>query len=47
MLYNTLVSLIQKKRTSNLREKIDIFFAADRITEEQYNALVEMLSKEA
>lgn len=47
MLYNTLVSLIRKKRTNNLREKIDIFFAADRITEEQYNALVEMLSKEA
>ena len=45
MLYNILVSLIQKERTNNLREKIDIFFAADRITEEQYNALVEMLSK--
>lgn len=46
MLYRTLVALIRNGRTDGLREKIDIFFAADRITEEQYTALVELLAKE-
>lgn len=46
MLYKTLVALIRNGRTAGLREKIDIFFAADRITEEQYTALVELLTKE-
>lgn len=46
MLYRTLVALIRHGRTDGLREKIDIFFAADRITEEQYTALVELLTNE-
>lgn len=47
MLYRTLVALIRNGRTAGLREKIDIFFAADRITEEQYMELVDMLTKGA
>lgn len=41
MLYRTLLKL--KKRnglTDDLKNKIDIFFATGRITEEQYNELM-------
>lgn len=44
-LYRTLLALIKKGKTEGLAEKIDIFFAVGKITEEQYNALTEMLSK--
>lgn len=43
MLYRTLLKL--KKRnglTDDLKNKIDIFFATGRITEEQYNELMEI-----
>lgn len=45
MLYRTLKRLIELGRTDGLEEKIDIFFAAGKITEDQYNELVEMLKK--
>lgn len=47
MLYRTLVALIRKGRTDGLAEKIDIFYAAGKLTEEQYMELVDMLTKEA
>ena len=41
MLYKTLLKLKEKNgRTDDLKNKIDIFFATDRITEEQYNELM-------
>lgn len=43
MLYRTLLALVQKGMTDGLAEKIDIFFAAGKITEEQYTALVALL----
>ena len=47
MLYRTLLKL--KKRnglTDDLKNKIDIFFATGRITEEQYNELMDINKEE-
>ncbi len=43
MLYRTLKRLIEKGQTEGLAEKIDIFFAADKLTEAEYNELAELL----
>ena len=43
MLYRTLKRLIEKDQTEGLAEKIDIFFAADKLTEAEYNELTAML----
>ena len=43
MLYRTLKRLIEKDQTEGLAEKIDIFFAADKLTEAEYNELAELL----
>jgi hypothetical protein len=40
MLYRTLLKLIERGMTGGLSEKIDIFFAAGKLTEEEYNTLV-------
>ena len=43
MLYKTLIKLKQRDGlTDSLKNKIDIFFATGRITEEQYNDLMEI-----
>lgn len=44
MLYRTLKKLIEKKQTDGLAEKIDIFFAVGKISETEYNELVELLA---
>ena len=44
MLYRTLKRLIEKGQTEGLVEKIDIFFAADKLTEAEYNELTAMLA---
>lgn len=44
MLYRTLKRLIEKGQTEGLAEKIDIFFAADKLTEAEYNELTAMLA---
>lgn len=44
-LYRTLLALIKKGKTEGLAEKIDIFFATGKITNEQYSTLTEMLPK--
>lgn len=36
MLYRILLRMIEKKLTAGLGEKIDIFFAAGKLTEEEY-----------
>ena len=45
MLYRTLKRLIELGRTEGLEEKIDVFYAAGKLTEEQYNELIEMLKE--
>lgn len=47
MLYRTLKRLIERGQTNGLAEKLDIFFAADKITEMEYTELSGMLEAEA
>lgn len=44
MLYRTLDRLIDLGRTERLAEKIDIFFAAGKLTEVEYSTLTTKLS---
>lgn len=46
MLYRTLKRLIEKGQTAGLEEKIDIFFAAGKLSEAEYNELIAMLHPE-
>lgn len=46
MLYRVLRRLIELGKTEGLEERIDVFFAAGKITEDQYNELIEMLKKQ-
>lgn len=47
MLYRTLLKLKERNGlTEDLKNKIDIFFATGRITEEQYNELMDIVVKE-
>lgn len=43
MLYRTLKRMIEKGQISGLEEKLDIFFAANKLTEKEYTELVGML----
>jgi hypothetical protein len=45
MLYRTLKRLIALGRVDGLEEKIDIFFAAGKLTESEYNDLVKLLGE--
>lgn len=45
MLYRTLKRMIERGNIDGMAEKLDIFYAADKITQEQYIELVEMLKK--
>lgn len=38
-LYNTCARLIEKGKLSGMQKKLDIFFANDRLTEEEYTDL--------
>ena len=43
MLYKTLLKLKERTGlTDDLKNKIDVFFAVGRITEEQYNTLMDI-----
>lgn len=47
MLYRTLLKLKERNGlTEDLKNKIDIFFATGRITEEQYNDLMDIGNEE-
>lgn len=47
MLYRTLVKLKERNGlTDDLKNKVDVFFAVGRITEEQYNDLMDVNKKE-
>ena len=43
MLYRTLKRMIERKQTSGMEEKLDIFYAAGKITEAEYTELLELL----
>lgn len=44
MLYRTLKRMIERGNTEGMAEKLDIFFAANRITEAEYMELRELLA---
>lgn len=47
MLYKTLLKLKEKNGlTDDLKTKIDVFYAVGRITEEQYNDLMDVNKEE-
>ena len=46
MLYRTLKRMIERGNTTGMEEKLDIFYAADKLTEIQYTELTAMLSGE-
>lgn len=43
MLYRTLKRMIERGQTDGLAEKIDIFYAAGKLTTAQYEELMSML----
>lgn len=43
MLYRTLKRMIERGNTDGIAEKLDIFFAAGKITEAEYTELTAML----
>lgn len=47
MLYRTLKRMIERGQTDGLEEKIDIFFAAGKLTEAEYTELIGMLNAAA
>ena len=45
MLFRVLMRMIEKGQTEGLAEKIDVFYATGKLTEEEYEKLVEALRK--
>ena len=45
MLYRTLKRMIERGQTAGMAEKLDIFYAADKLTEAEYTELTSMLVK--
>lgn len=43
MLYRTLKRMIERGQTAGMEAKLDIFFAADKLTEAEYSELVGLL----
>ena len=44
MLYRTLKRMIERNQTEGLEEKLDIFFAAGKLTQTQYTELLGLLA---
>ena len=44
MLYRTLKRMIERGNTAGMAEKLDIFFAADKLTEAEYQELTDLLA---
>lgn len=44
MLYRTIKRMIQRGQVEGMREKLDIFYAANRITKDEYLELTGMLA---
>ena len=45
MLYRICKRMIQRGQTAGLAEKLDIFFAADRLTADRYQELTQLLAE--
>lgn len=45
MLYRTLKRMIERGQIDGLEKKIDVFYAAGKITDDEYNELIAMLAK--
>ena len=45
MLYRTIKRMIERGQTEGLESKIDIFFAANKLTEDKYTELIGLLPK--
>lgn len=45
MLYRTLKRMIERNLIEGMSEKLDIFFAANKITEDEYLELITLLAK--
>lgn len=45
MLYRTLKRMIERGNVAGMVEKLDIFFAADKLTEAEYQELTAILKK--
>jgi hypothetical protein len=45
MLYRTLKRMIERGQTDGIESKLDIFYAAGKISEAEYSELIGMLSK--
>ncbi len=43
MLYRTLKRMIERGNTAGMADKLDIFYAADKLTETEYTELTTML----
>lgn len=46
MLFRTIKRMIERGQTTGLEEKIDIFFAAGKLTQGEYDELIAMLAPE-
>lgn len=46
MLYRTLKRMIERGQTEGIEEKLDIFYAASKLTEAEYSELIGMLAHE-
>lgn len=46
MLYRICKRMIDRGQTAGLAEKLDIFFAADRLTADQYQELTQLLTQQ-
>lgn len=46
MLYKVLKRMIERGQTDGIAQKIDIFFAANKLTEEEYAELTRILNQE-
>lgn len=44
MLYRTLKRMIERGQTAGMGAKLDIFFAADKLTEAEYSELTGLLA---
>ena len=45
MLYRTIKRMIERNQIEGLESKIDIFFAANKLTEEEYTERIGLLPK--
>lgn len=47
MLYRTLKRMIERGNTAGMEAKLDVFYAADKLTQEEYTELTALLAGEA